>query len=157
MMKKNGFTIYELVISFALAFAVLLVIFNTSISLNKKLSELYVKNKITSKQIILNKKLGNDFTNKIISTIEKSADSKTCTITYDDSTSVIVTANNDKDNKYVSINNEKISFDNNIKIDISNIICEKNSAYDNIKIPIKYKGDQIDYGINLYNYRDNTY
>lgn len=149
-MKKNGFMIYELVISFALAFTILLVIFNTSISLNRRLSDLYVKNKISSKQIILNKKIGDDFTNKEIKSIAST--SKTCNVTYSDDTTTNIAIENTDNNKYVMIGNEKIIFSNDVEIgEIKSCYKDSNGAY-RIKIPIKINNDDIDYGIELYNF-----
>ncbi len=156
-MKKNGFMIYELVISFALAFAILLVIFNTSISLNRRLSDLYVKNKISSKQIILNEKIGDDFTNKEIQNIIST--SNTCNITYSDNTTTNIEISNKTGNKYIMVGNEKILFDDNINIDMGKIECQKMNVVDKIytiKIPIKYDNDDIDYGIELYNFINST-
>lgn len=157
-MKKNGFMVYELVISFALAFAILLVIFNTSISLNKKLSELYVKNKVSSKQVIINKKVGSDFTNKVINKIVKSGND--CSITFDDGKTLNIKVSNNKDDKYISIDNQKILFSNEVKIDTSNIKCNKSEYslgyyFSHLKIPITYGSDTIDYGIDLYNFLSN--
>ena len=137
-MKKNGFMIYELVISFALAFAILLVIFNTSISLNRRLSDLYVKNKISSKQIILNKKIGNDFTNKEIQNIIST--SNTCNITYSDNTTTNIEISNRTGNKYIMVGNEKILFDDNILIEAElnkeyKTIDELEDAINKTKIP----------------------
>jgi len=149
-MKKNGFTIYELVISFGLAFAILLVIFNTSISLNKRLSSLYVKNGVSSKQIILNKKIGMDFNSKVITSATPN-NNNVCEITFEDGKTIKLEISNEKDNKFVSITHnsstEKITFDNNVNID-TNMICEKN----HIKVPITHSDDKIDYGIDLYNF-----
>lgn len=157
-MNKKGFTIYELVISFALAFAILLVIFNTSISLNKKLSQLYVKNKLSSKQIILNKKLGNDFTNKTISNILK--ENNKCTITYSDGSEIVVIANNADGNKHVLVGDEKIVFDEEVDIN-TDITCDyielEDTYFDapkyyQLKIPITYSSEKTDYGIDLFNF-----
>lgn len=148
MKKKNGFMMYELVISFALAFAILLVIFNTSISLSKKLSKLYIKNKISTKQIILNKELGTKFNSTKVSTVETITNG--CKITYDggDTVSVIYSDND----KYIQVGDEKITFDEEVDILISDIKCEKDPEKSHIKIPIKYVDDNIDYGIDLYNF-----
>ena len=153
-MKKNGFMIYELVISFALAFAILLVIFNTSISLNRRLSDLYVKNKVSSKQIILNKKIGDSFTNKDIESIN--LNQNTCTVEYKDNTNTKITINNADNNKYIMVGNEKIIFDNNVNIEkIEECSYNENFKFYTIKIPIKYNNNDIDYGIELYNYDNN--
>lgn len=152
-MKKNGFMIYELVISFALAFAILLVIFNTSISLNRRLSDLYVKNKVSSKQIILNKKIGDSFTNKDIESIN--LNQNTCTVEYKDNTNTKITINNADNNKYIMVGNEKIIFDNNVNIEkIEECSYNENFKFYTIKIPIKYNNNNdIDYGIELYNFK----
>ena len=153
-MKKNGFMIYELVISFALAFAILLVIFNTSISLNRRLSNLYVKNKVSTKQIILNKKIGNDFTNKNIRSLN--LESNTCTVTYEDNSEMEITISNETDNKFVMVGNEKILYSNDVNIEgIEECGQDVYWSYNRyiIKIPIKYNNDDIDYGIELYNFK----
>ncbi len=153
-MKKNGFMIYELVISFALAFAILLVIFNTSISLNRRLSNLYVKNKVSTKQIILNKKIGNDFTNKNI--LSLTPGDNTCTVTYEDNSEMEITISNETDNKFVMVGNEKILYSNDVNIEgIEECGQDVFWSYYRyiIKIPIKYNNDDIDYGIELYNFK----
>ena len=152
-MKKNGFMIYELVISFALAFAILLVIFNTSISLSRRLSNLYVKNKVSTKQIILNKKIGNDFTNKNI--LSLTPGDNTCTVTYEDNSEIEITISNETDNKFVMVGNEKILYSNDMNIEgIEECSYNKNFDFYTIKIPIKYSNDDIDYGIELYNFKE---
>ena len=153
-MKKNGFMIYELVISFALAFAILLVIFNTSISLNRRLSNLYVKNKVSTKQIILNKKIGNDFTNKNI--LSLTPGDNTCTVTYEDNSEMEITISNETDNKFVMVGNEKILYSNDVNIEgIEECGQDVFWSYYRyiIKIPIKYNNNDIDYGIELYNFK----
>ena len=159
-MKKNGFMIYELVISFVLAFAILLVIFNTTLTLGQKLSHLYAKNKMTSKQIILNKKIGTDFMNMDIKSLSNCTSSP-CTIVYkqNDTTEISKTLTKGKDSngipyiEYGAVDNlERITFDKEVEIDnpISSIQTGAGWTLYQIKIPIYYRNDPTDYGIDLF-------
>jgi len=160
-MNKKGYLLSELIISFSLSFVILLLVFNTTITLNKKLSNLYVENKAVSQQIILNKKIGNDFSIKTVTKVEKVSDItnyKEYRISYNEGSTKILKI--DSDNNYIEYNDEKINLPDNMTIDIMNsgITSEDISGIKLIKliVPIKYTKIDREYGIELYNIADSS-
>ena len=69
-MNNKGFLLNELLICSAISFIILLAIFNTTISLNKKLSNLYLETKASTQQILFNKKVAVYFANDELNKIE---------------------------------------------------------------------------------------
>lgn len=174
-MKKNGYMIYELVISFSLAFAVLFIIFNTTLNLNGRLSNLYVKNKVTSMQVLFNKKIGDDFAVYNIDNIIKDG---SCTgdiycyiinyINKDRYGNIVETItkklniSTEKDNYYIEYgidsNLERTKLDEDVSIDINEEIFTTNDLIEStpynkilkLNIPMKYLEEEKNYGIELY-------
>ena len=104
-MNKKGYLLSELIISFGLSFVILLVIFNTIINLNKKLSDLFVENKANSQQIVFNRKIANDFVNNSVVSMKYDSETSTCTIGYDIGEKILIIK---EDN--VIYDNEKLMF-----------------------------------------------
>lgn len=144
--NKKGYLLSELIVSFSLSFIILIVIFNTTITLNKKLSELYIDNKATSNQMIFNRKIGRDFSTNTVTAMTYTEGTKTCAITYNNSNTknLIVT------NTYIEYNNEQIDIPENMKVDNNNIICEIDNGIATLMVPIKYSMIKKNYGIELY-------
>lgn len=144
-MNKKGYLLSELIICFALSFVILIATFNTVISLNKKLSGLFVENKASSHQIIFNRKIADDFSSKVVTGMDDSETNK-CKITYSDETNgeLIIGAD------YIEYNGEQISIPKEMKIGTS-ITCGKVGNLYKVKVPIKYLKQKKDYGIELYN------
>lgn len=157
-MKKNGFLLNELLISFALSFIILLAIFNTTISLNQRLSDLYVENKASSQQIIFNRKIALDFANNELSKIEMNAN-KVFTLTYKNSDTTTMEFKNENNINYIKINDERINLDKKMTFKVPESIneiftctnLEEGRSLVSIKLPIKYLRKTNDYGIELYN------
>ena len=150
-MNKRGYLLSELIISFALSFIILITIFNTTITLNQKLSDLYVENKAISQQIIFNRKIGNDFASKTVTDMDGS-DPGTCKITYSDGVKTLEFSNKSGSNKaYIEYDDEKINIPDNMKIGDDKITCEIINGIAKLKVPITYSRKDKDYGIELYN------
>ena len=147
-MNKKGYLLSELIICFALSFIILITTFNTVISLNKKLADLFVENKASSHQIIFNRKIGDDFSSKVVTNlkyVENEDSTKTCEITYNDGVKNLVIGAN-----YIEYNDEQIAIPKEMKIG-DNIVCGNVNNLYKIKVPIKYLKQKKDYGIELYN------
>ena len=159
--KKNGFLLVELLISFSLSFIILLVIFNTTISLNQRLSDLFVENKAYSQQIVFNRKIADDMAfNKITKISESlSGNIRTISITYDNGTEKKLKVNYNTSDLSITYNDEKIKIDSN-NMQITNQSAKSctniNGKYlVKLNIPIKYKRNSSkDFGIELYNIAD---
>ncbi len=143
-MNKRGYLLSELIISFALSFIILITIFNTTINLNQKLSDLFVENKAASQQFVFNRKIGNDFTTKTVDSMVLS--DKTCTIKFTDNTERVLSVSTDS----ITYNNEQIDIPDKMKIS-DTITCEIKNGIAKVKVPIKYSRQAKDYGIELYN------
>lgn len=143
-MNKKGYLLSELIISFALSFIILIIIFNTTISLNQKLSDLFVENTASSQQFIFNRKIGNDFTTKTVAKMELT--DKICTITFTDNTSRELIVATD----YITYNNERIDIPDKMKIG-DTFTCKIESGIAKLIVPIKYSRQAKNYGIELYN------
>ncbi|MBE6153147.1 MAG: hypothetical protein E7166_02815 [Firmicutes bacterium] len=144
-MNKKGYLLSELIISFSLSFVILIVIFNTTITLNKKLSNLYVDNKGVSQQIIFNKKIGEDFINRQVSKMTYDGTTNTCTIEFGTITNTLVVTD-----EYIEYNKERIDISEKMKVDKNGIICAIDNGIAKVKVPIKYIKDNKEYGIELY-------
>jgi len=146
-MNKKGYLLSELIISFGLSFVILLVIFNTTINLNKKLSDLFVENKANSQQIVFNRKIANDFVNNSVVSMKYDSETSTCTIGYDIGEKILIIK---EDN--VIYDNEKINVSSNMKISSDNVTCEINGdGIAVLKVPIKHPKQTKNFGIELYN------
>lgn len=143
-MNKKGYLLSELIISFALSFIILIIIFNTTINLNQKLSDLFVESKASSQQLVFNRKIANDFTTKTVKSLLKN--DKTCIITFDNDTEKKLIVGTDN----IVYNGEQINIQKKMKIS-DTITCEIENGIAKIKVPIKYSRKDKDYGIELYN------
>ena len=160
MRKKNGFLLTELLITFSLSFIILLVIFNTTISLNQRLSDLFVENKAYSQQIVFNRKIANDMSFFKISDISESISDniRTLNITYSNGMDKVLKIDS-SDNASVTYDDEKILLDSkNMKIKNQRAVTciNINGKYlVRLKVPIYYIRETNDYGIELYGIADN--
>lgn len=144
-MDKKGYLLSELIICFALSFIILIATFNTVISLNRKLSDLFVENKASTHQIIFNRLIADDFSSKVVTSMDGSETNK-CKITYNDGTNRELIIGDD----YIEYNGEQIAIPREMKVGNS-ITCMKENNLYKIKVPIKYLKQKKDYGIELYN------
>lgn len=160
MKKKNGFLLTELLICFSLSFIILIVIFNTTISLNKKLSDLFVENKAYSQQIIFNRKIADDMAfRKIIGITEDNTGTttKTIKIKYENvpNKELII---NYGDEPFITYNGEKILIDSKMTVNFieNSVTCAEIGGKYLIKldIPIYYVRNTKNFGIELYNIVD---
>ena len=159
MRKKNGFLLTELLISFSLSFIILLVIFNTTISLSQKLSDLYIENKAYSQQIVLNRKIADDMAFNKITNIGVANNRHKITITYDGIENPRVLEIDSGSNPSITYNGEKIQLDSkNMRIDTTEsqypIISYITSGRDclvRLNIPIYYIRNNKNFGIELFN------
>lgn len=161
-MDNKGFLLNELLISFAISSVILLAIFNTTITLNKKLSNLYVENKGVSQQILFNKKAAIYFSNNELNKVTNT--SNKYTFTFDNDKQMTLEYNINE--KYITINttnvsntnyNERMNLDNKMNINIPSgnkiLTCKTiGSKYlVKLKLPINYESSDRDFGIELYN------
>ena len=84
-MKKNAFTIVELIVSFILVSFVTFALFRTVLSLQRVQQKNIYQNAYESFQIVLNKTLGKDLREKTITSVS-SCDANCYDITYTDGT-----------------------------------------------------------------------
>ena len=116
-MKKNGYLLSELIICFALSFVILIIIFNTTITLNKKLNLLFIENKAASSQIVLNSKVGADFSTKTVQQMTPTIDDlgyDTCEIRYTDNTVKYLSYS--KTENFIIYDTEQINISNGLTI-----------------------------------------
>ncbi len=155
-MNNKGFLLNELLICSALSFIIIIAIFNSTISLNQRLNNLYIENKALSKQIILNRKIAYNYSNYELNSLSKSNNKYTLKFDKNRTTTIEVAANaiyvNNTDDEN---NKEMISLDQNMKITststIFNCVTINNKSLVSLKIPITYTGSNNKYGIELYN------
>ena len=159
-MKKNGFLLVELLISFSLSFVILIVIFNATISLNERFSDLYAQNKAYSQQIVFNRKIADDMAFYKITNINESESNgiRTISITYN---------NGSKRELIVDVNGSSISYnEEKIKVNSQNMVISNETAVScasiqndkylvKLSIPIHYYNNKDkNFGIELYNIVD---
>ena len=160
MKKKNGFLLTELLISFSLSFVILLVIFNTTISLNQKLSDLFIENKAYSQQIVFNRKIADDMAFQKVTGIDENNEgttTKTIKIIYENgSNKELIIYYGDEPS--ITYNNEKILIGSNMKVNFTNnaVTCTEVGGKYLLKlnIPIYYVRNSKNFGIELYNIVD---
>ena len=160
MKKKNGFLLTELLISFSLSFVILIVIFNTTISLNQKLSDLFVENKAYSQQIVFNRKIADDMAfQKVTGITETNTGTtiKTINISYENGVTKELTINYENEPS-ITYNGEKILINSNMKINFVEkaITCNQIDGKFLLKlnVPIYYVRQNKNFGIELYSFTD---
>ena len=151
-MKKNGFTVVELLTTFVLITIVVSLLITISTSLSKIYSSASLKTELFYKQSVISNELNKSFIEKEIKRIDSCGD-KCIILTYsDDSTKEIKI-----DDKLIHIGDNtydivKYSTIGDVKIELiySPVTHKyKNDTILNIKIPIFYKNIDGDFGINL--------
>ena len=159
MRKKNGFLLTELLITFSLSFIILLVIFNTTISLSQRLSDLFVENKAYSQQIVFNRKIADDMAFNKISSIKESVDGnkRTVEILYDNGVRKSLIIDSDRDEPSITYGKEKVKLADNMKIKNQNTLsCTPidGKYLLELNVPISYIRNTKNFGIELYNIVD---
>lgn len=149
-MKKNGYVLYETLLSLTFCFIIIISMFNMILSLSNKLNDIYIMNKIESNLEILQKQIYDDL------------ELRPCTFTKNDDGSILIN-NSNNSNKIITINNieennkkilsygdYKFKFSNIVNIEISDI---NNTQYNdsdkgiisfNINVEYKEKNNSID-------------
>ena len=149
-MKKNGFTVVELLTTFVLITIVVSLLITISTSLSKIYSSASLKTELFYKQSVISNELNKLFIEKEIKRIDGCGD-KCIILTYSDD----LTKEIKIDDKLIHIDVYdivKYSTIGDVKIDIiySPVSHKyKNDTILNIRIPITYKNLDGDFGINL--------
>ena len=153
-MKKNGFTVVELLTTFVLITIVVSLLILMANTLSKIYSTTSVKTELYYKQSIISRKLNESFLNKSITQIDRCSNSTNCVIlTYSD----LSTKRIEIDDALIHIGDEafdivKHSIIGDVKIDVIYSPIDQNYKSDsifNLRIPITYKNIDGDFGINL--------
>lgn len=151
-MKKNGFTVVELISSLVLISLIATMLIKVMFSLSDMYNTTSVKTELFYRQSTISKEMNELFLNKPISSITSCGD-KCLTINYIDYTNKIIKIDDNLiyvgDKTFTLVENSVIG---DIKFDIiySTIALQyKPDTILNIKIPITYKGIDRDFGINL--------
>ncbi len=151
-MNKKGFTVIELLTTFALVAIVAALLIQITTSLNSMYNNTSIKTELYYKQSIISKNINEAFLNKSILSINECGDN-CLDILYSDYSDCTIKIENNLiyigDKTYEIVKNSKIGI---VKMDIlySPIpLNYKNDTILNIRIPITYSGFENDYGINL--------
>ena len=151
-MKKNGFTVVELLTTFVLISIVTALLITLTSSLSKMYNNSSLKTELYYKQSVLSNELNNVFLHKPISSIT-SCGTKCLTINYIDSTSkkIIVELSTIRigNDNYEIVNGSSIG---DVRFDL--VYSPTSHSYKpdsilNIRIPIKYKNITDDFGVNV--------
>ncbi len=156
-MKKNGFTLVELITSFALASVIMIFIFNIVVILKQNYISKSVRTDLMIKQALLSQKINEDFTNNNIKDVITCDNVKKCyeitfaddtkkklTISADDKT---ITYGNDTDSYAYQLTNS--SYATKINVSVKNVAVDDNTLSDSIlviDVPIynkKYNNDNF--------------
>lgn len=153
-MKKNGFTVVELLTTFVLISIVISLLILMANTLSKIYTNTSIKTELYYKQSIISTKLNEAFLNKPITQINRCSNSTNCVIlTYSDSTTKRI----EIDDALIHIDSDaydivKYSVIGDVKIDVIYSPVNqryKNDSIFNLRIPIVYKNIEGDFGINL--------
>lgn len=166
-MKKNGFTIIELITSFALASVIMIFIFNIVMILKDNYISKSMKTDLIIKQSLLSQKINEDFvSNNIVSIATCTETSKNCyDIKFEDNTSKRLTiTNNGNTIKYgdytYTLNNNSYTDKVNAYIEYIDVADKSlNNSFLVIEIPILNKKFPKDnFGIKvIYQFNSNIY
>lgn len=158
MKKKNGFTVVELIVSFALVMIVVYFLFQIILALKEMYVSNATKSVLLNKQAIINEKIYEDFRNKEIK-IASNCGNNCLVFIFSDNTSSVLKV--DTDNKtfhygdYTTKLEEGSSFGS-MSASIEKISTSDATKYDSIlivKIPITNLLLDGDYGVNaIYQY-----
>lgn len=160
-MNKKGFTVVELIVSFALVMMVVIMLLQIITIVKTLYVDAGIKTELLSKQAIMNRKISEQFNLKNIKAAVRCG--KGClTFIYEDSTSSTLTVDKEKgvfsfvnnDNGTINYTTKLLSGSNFGDIEISNetvlnVSDGKDNAMIHIKIPVKHSLVEGDFGINL--------
>ncbi len=160
-MNKKGFTVVELIVSFALVMMVVIMLLQIVTMVKTLYVDAGIKTELLSKQAIMNRKISEQFHLKSIKAAMRCG--RGClTFIYEDDSSSTLTIDKEK-GIFSFINNDHGSINYTIKllsgsqfgnIEISNetvlnVSDGKDNSMIHIKIPVKHSLVEGDYGINL--------
>ncbi len=150
-MKKNGFTVVELVAAFALTMIISIFLFEVLIDVKDIFIETSIKTNIEERLSIISKNIKYNVPEKGISSV--TCDAKSCTITKD-GTSKIITIENDE--VIIAGQHFKMPEDVTIKAKTINNKCVDSDCYINVKMTLTNENLSSDYEYNvLYYYTKN--
>jgi len=163
-MKKNGFTVVELIVSFALTMLVSALLFQMLITLRNVYVDVGVKGQLLTKQALLSSKINFDFNNRKVSVILKCG-ANCVRIFFDDNSSkelIVDKANNQV--KYGTYTTKLVPGSSFRDIEVYNetvfpVTSNKNDSVFVIKVPIFHKDFPSDYGLSIvyqYNSRNTS-
>lgn len=124
-MKRNGFTVVELLVSFTLSLVVMIFLFQALISLKELYVETGIKTEMFNKQGLISKKINDDFKNSGISAIKYFC---TNVDTGGSPCYTIVLKNGDEKILYVNNIDRKLTYDDYVTV------FPKGTKFDNISI-----------------------
>lgn len=137
-MKKNGFTLVELITSFALASVIMIFIFNIVVILKQNYISKSVRTDLMIKQSLLSQKINEDFTNNNVKDIATCDTIKKCyEFTFlDNSKKKLTISSDDKtitygDYSYVLTNS---SYATKINVNINKVNVDNNTLNDSILV-----------------------
>ncbi len=163
--NKKGFALYELLITYSLAFVVITIIFSTIATLSTKLAKLYKEDNITANQLLVYRSIGNDFAYYSINYISQCTTEEETPVPIPNCASIVYEKNDGSiiqkqlllGNNYITYDGVKTEFkygtinkSNSSITSISTTYSEADSFLNRIiklYIPISYEGEN--YNITL--------
>lgn len=162
-MNRRGFTLVELVTTFALASVIIVILINVVLIIKNMTSESDTKTKLLIDQSILSNEINSKLKNGNIVSYDACTDSNFCyefTLSDGEIVDLKITDNSIKFGNYVYklYNGVEVLNPQITKESVSVVDTDSNNSFLVVKIPIKYKlYPNEDYGINLvYMYNSNT-
>ena len=160
-MNKKGFTVIELIVSFALVMIVVVMLVQVVTIVKTLYVNAGIKTELLNKQAIMNRKISQQFNNKDIKAAVRCG-AGCLTFIYEDDTSSNLLVNKetgmfsfiDNDNGTINYTTKLITGSHFGDIDISNetvvgVSDGKDNSFIKIKIPVKHTLVEGDFGINI--------
>lgn len=160
-MNKKGFTVIELIVSFALVMIVVVMLVQVVTIVKTLYMNAGIKTELLNKQAIMNRKISQQFNNKDIKAAVRCG-AGCLTFIYEDDTSSNLLVNKetgmfsfiDNDNGTINYTTKLITGSHFGDIDISNetvvgVSDGKKNSFIKIKIPVKHTLVEGDFGINI--------